>query len=486
MRALRTALAVAIAALVGAAPAEASLLQISSDPFTNPTSQHATEVEPDVSASGSTLIAAFQSGRFVDGGSSDIGYARSTDGGTTWTDGFLPGLTVFQGGGTNARISDPAVAYDARYHVWLIVSLSVTNTALSPTVLVSRSTDSGVTWGKPVTVVKNADQGLDKPWIACDNTSKSPYYGRCYVPFDDNSLGDVMETSTSTNGGVTWGAALKPGNKVEKGYGGQPVIQPNGTVIIPALLCCTGNIGLVRDYESTNGGASWTAPLHNVVVTTHTVAGPVRVTPFPSEQADHAGRLYAAWQSCQFRTNCSSNDIVFSTTTNGSTWTAVKRIPIDPVTSTVDHFLPTLAVDPATSGATAHLALTYYFFPNVDCTYLTCQLEVGYVSSADGGASWSTPTTLAGPMPLTWLADTNQGFMVGDYTGMAFSNGTPHPVFAAAVAPVSGNFQEGIYTWTGLLAPARGPGAIASGSGRRFTPGPGFHIAPVTLPPTVR
>ena len=107
MRALSRKLAVAAslvgASLIAAAPASASLLQISSDPFQNPTSQHATELEPSVFASGNTLIAAFQSGRYVDGGASGIGYARSANGGRTWTKGFLPKITVFQGGGTYQR-----------------------------------------------------------------------------------------------------------------------------------------------------------------------------------------------------------------------------------------------------------------------------------------------------------------------------------------------------------------------------------------------
>ena len=61
-------------------------------------------------------------------------------------------------------------------------------------------------------------------------------------------------------------------------------------------------------------------------------------------------------------------------------------------TSGVDHFIPGLAVDPATSGAGAHLALTYYFYPNAACTAATCELDVGYISSPDGGAHWSAAT----------------------------------------------------------------------------------------------
>src|SRR5580658_6975413 len=68
---------------------KAKLTRLSTDPFTNSTSQHKTEVEPDTFAWGSMIVTAFQSGRFYDGGSSDVGFATSADGGMTWKNGFL-------------------------------------------------------------------------------------------------------------------------------------------------------------------------------------------------------------------------------------------------------------------------------------------------------------------------------------------------------------------------------------------------------------
>src|SRR4051812_38520049 len=93
------AAAVALAGLaaVGPASANVALNRISSDPFTNTTSQHRTEVEPDTFAHGSTVVSAFQVGRFLNGGASDVGWARSGDGGRTWTSGFLPGMTTSSG-----------------------------------------------------------------------------------------------------------------------------------------------------------------------------------------------------------------------------------------------------------------------------------------------------------------------------------------------------------------------------------------------------
>jgi len=70
---------------------------------------------------------------------------------------------------------------------------------------------------------------------------------------------------------------------------------------------------------------------------------------------------------------------------------------------------------------------------------------VGFTSSADGGASWRGAVQLAGPLSLTWLANTNQGFMVGDYISTSFASGTARPVFASA-GPPSGALAEAMFT----------------------------------------
>src|SRR3954453_20298869 len=90
-----------IAALALAVPAAAGanvpVTKISADPFQNTTSQHATEVEPDTFSNGNTIVSAFQVGRFFKGRATAIGFSRSTDGGATWTQVFLPGLTATSG-----------------------------------------------------------------------------------------------------------------------------------------------------------------------------------------------------------------------------------------------------------------------------------------------------------------------------------------------------------------------------------------------------
>jgi hypothetical protein len=136
--------------------ANVQLTQISSDVFTNTTSQHGTEVEPDTLAVGSTIVSAFQEGRFFDDGASNIGFATSTDCGQTFTSGTLQ-ATVFSGGPYD-RASDASVAFDAKHNVWLIswLGIKAVNPAVESSfrvdVLVSRSMDGGLTFGSPVAV----------------------------------------------------------------------------------------------------------------------------------------------------------------------------------------------------------------------------------------------------------------------------------------------------------------------------------------------
>jgi len=105
-------------------------------------------------------------------------------------------------------------------------------------------------------------------------------------------------------------------------------------------------------------------------------------------------------------------------------------------TNTVDHFMPAIAADPGSSGSSARLALFYYFYPLSNCQYVNvpevqCSPQVGYVSSADGGATWSDSATLSpGPPSLAVLPRTVA-------TGATAGNGNPDfgNVLAAAVLP---------------------------------------------------
>jgi hypothetical protein len=95
-------------------------------------------------------------------------------------------------------------------------------------------------------------------------------------------------------------------------------------------------------------------------------------------------------------------------------------------------------VDPNTSGATAKLALTYLYYPNTNCTVDTCQLDVGFVRSSNAGTTWTAKTQMAGPMTMSRLPQTSQGYMIGDFISTAFvatsAGNAPMSFFAQALA----------------------------------------------------
>jgi hypothetical protein len=447
--AIGLAAAFVLAASPSAAAADRGNVQISDDPFTNATSQHRTEVEPDTFAFGGTWVSAFQVGRFFDGGASDIGFATTRDDGERAQRGFLPGVTTFsQPAGPYDRASDASVAFDLRHHVWLISFLAIHQPPGQRTgvvdVLASRSRD-GVHWDLPVPVA-TLNTFLDKNWTVCDNSPRSPHFGSCYTEFDIATQRDLEQMTTSVDGGLSWGAPRATADAVH-GLGGQPLVQPNGRVVVP--FEGVGATRGMRAFTSDDGGQTWSASVVISLIAAHRVAGgAVRTSPLPTAELDARGNLYVVWQDCRFEAQCGFNDMVFSTSRDGTTWSAVRRIPANPVGANVDHFIPGLGVDRFSSGDDARLALTYYFFPAANCTVATCQLRVAFLTSRNGGESWSRPQVLTGAMSLSWVPVTNQGFMVADYISTSFTGGSQaRPAFAVASAPEApGTFRQGMFT----------------------------------------
>ena len=492
----RAILAITLAVLfslasTGLAFASVPIVQISAnDPYTNTTSQHQTEVEPDTFAFGSTIVSTFQVGRFTDGGSSNVGWATNASGGASgsWTNGFLPGTTVFATPpGPYNRVSDPAVAFDAAHNTWMISTLGLTvsgTSVLGAAVLVSLSINGGTTWSNPVVVhAASGSENLDKNWIVCDDTSNPSTSGHCYVEWDDNGAGNLIHMSTSINGGTSWGAQQNTANNAT-GLGGQPVVQANGTVIVPIN---NANETAVLAFTSTNGGTSWGSTVTVAGIAHHTEDGSLRSGALITAEIDGAGTVYVVWSDSRFERGGRANDLVMSTSTNGTSWTAVTRIPADPVGSGVDHFIPGIAVDRSTSGTTAHLVVAFYYYPVSKCSSSTCQLDVGYVSSTTGGSSWSSTTNITGPMTLSWLPNTTQSRMVGDYISADFAGGTvAFPAFAVASAPTGGTdcSTAGVTCHEAIFSVVSGLASLARGAnsslGDRVLSSSSVSSAPLT------
>ncbi len=407
--------------------------RISRDRLRGAGAQHASQAEPDSFAWGSKVVATFQVGRYVDGGAQAIGFAVSSDAGRTWRSGILPLLTfASKPRGPFPRASDPVVAYDDLHRVWLIATLAigVEDTAL----LISRSSD-GLHWSAPVTAARkpNSPESIlfDKEWIACDNWASSPFRGRCYLSYSDIE-NQRLATQHSADGGSTWSAPVaSPDNAGRRGVRGpaapgpQPVALPDGTVVIP-----------IHDLEemvvvrSTDGGASF-SPAIRVAAVSASYSPGLRAPPLPSAEVGADGAIALVWSDCSFRVGCPANDIVLTTSRDGLSWTPPAVIPL----GGGDHVLPGVGADPVRPG---RLALTYY-------TRTGGRLEVGFVSSLDGGATWTRRLRLSPErMPFRRIAVAG-GAMVGDYISTSFAAGRAVPVFTLAQSRLRGRFRQATY-----------------------------------------
>jgi hypothetical protein len=406
--------------------------QISTDPYRTTFGQHATQVEPDTASWGSTVVAVFQSDRVFDGGAANTGFAVSTNAGRTWKHGFLPGTTVFaQPKGSWPRVSDPSVAYDAVHGTWVAVSLAFTDN--SSAFLVSRSAD-GLHWQLPVTT--NLRQGfvLDKQWVACDNGASSPYRGHCYLSYDDLGSSVEIKTQVSADGGAGWSAPAAapglPGHASILGSwapGVQPVVRPDGVVVIPYL-----DETQMAEIRSLDGGATWLPATGIALVRYRGVQG-LRVSPMPSAEVDAGGTIYLAWADCSSRAGCRSNDLRIARSADGVTWGAPVTVP----THATDVELPGIAADPTASG---RIAVAYY-------TVRGRQLNVSFVASRTGGTTWTKPQRLnSRSVDIGWIASTSQGSMVGDYISTSFAGGRAVPVFALALRRRGATLRESMFS----------------------------------------
>lgn len=418
------------------AAAGIGLTQLSFDPYTNSDAQHETEMETNIVAHGNTLVTGYHIARLETGGVTNIGWAVSNDAGTTWQHQALPNTTTYAGGPLS-YITDPVVAYDAKHSTWMI---SYSGGGGSQNAIrVSLSTDDGKTFGNPILVATGPEP--DKNWTTCDNYPQSPHYGNCYTEYDDNSSG-VIYMSKSTDGGKTWEPSKTSADQLQ-GIAGQPTVMPNGRVIVPIS---NSDFSQFYVFYSDDGGNTWSASQQIQTPQTAPARAGLRQDPNPSVTIDATGKLYLTWYDCRFETQCNANGLVLSTSTDGTTWTAPTRINAFPASASLSHIFPGIGADPSRNGK---LGLVFYTVSAGACLTdeTACQIDAYYTSSTDSGATWATPSHLAGPMQPQWISTTQRGRLIGDYTGMAFLNGIAFPTFSVAMQPTTLPYRQGVYTF---------------------------------------
>jgi hypothetical protein len=223
------------------------------------------------------------------------------------------------------------------------------------------------------------------------------------------------------------------------------------------------NVAELVAIRSADGGVTFTAASTISDMHWHRPTE-MRALPLPSAEADAAGTIWVAWHDCRFRgslCNLSTfpNDPVMTSSPDGLSWAPLRQVPFDLETNSVNHLLPGLGADQNTAGASTTLALVYYFYSNWPCNATTnlCQIHAGFAYSADAGETWAYRELTEVAMSPLWLANTNQGRMVGDYFMTAFTpDGEPHPVYAIGHLPYGADFDEAMYTGGAIQPPTGG------------------------------
>src|SRR5262245_6372305 len=403
--------------------------RLSRDPYTTPSSQHETEVEPDSLTVGRTTVAAFQVGRRVDGGADNIGFAVSTDNGRTWRSGLLPGLTQESvPPGLHVRASDPVVGYDATTRTWLISTLAIQSQITRLTI--SRSSD-GFTWSNPVTAIEGFSPSavvFDKNWVVCDNGAASPKRGRCYLVYTDTVRDGSLAVLTSTDGGASWSSPVPIA--VTDAVGAIPVVRPTGELVV--VFNWGGR--RIGSSISRDGGLSFSAVVEVAEIQVNSPRG-LRFFPLPAADVDSSGRVWVTWHDCRFDPGCDVNSVLLSSSPDGTAWGAPVAI-----TSGRNAFIPAIGIHPRTG----RVAVAYYVVrPGGG-------VDAELVQSAGRGVRFGAPRRLsAQTMRTQWMPNTVSGRMLADYISVHYAADRPLVAWVLASEPIGSRLRQAVYATLG-------------------------------------
>jgi hypothetical protein len=414
------------------------------------------------------------------------------DGGTTWQNVAIPGISRCTGG-TADNGADPWLAF-APDGVLYAESFS------GGTIDMSRSLDGGLTWGGPITV-SDPSEDADRGSVTADPGNSNLVYAAWNVGIFGGT--PAVKFARSTDGGQIW----EPNRAIYTAPAGNLVWNakveplPDGSLVcLFTELVLTGYAKKVPQYNfalsvtrSTDKGQTWSAP-------TKVLTQMPRGDPNPQDQvwwagvtdpdngngieavgAFHStavdprnGNLYAVWTDARF-SGGRYDGIAFSRSTDGGvTWSApiqVNQTPANIPAPDRQAWYPTVAV-----AADGTIGVCYYDLRFNDAgkgcltDYWLVQCPASKASTEP--ASWANETRLTGAsfdieQAATWNLGGAYAYFLGDYQGLApVGNG-----FAAVWAQPYGGSPDHILFRSLNASPMASQSDAGLGGGLPNTPG---------------
>lgn len=412
------------------------------------------------------------------------GFSVSKDGGKSWTSGFMP-----PSAGASETLGDPSVGVD-RHGVFYFANLAG-DAKGKVTIQVNKSTDGGSTWSDGVIVQQ--DSGADKEWLAVGPDPASKNRDNLYVTWTSfQSTACELRMGRSFDGGITWDARTiyiptadpNPTHPQNCLTFTNPVVDAiTGSLYIPFLHFSNSDQDFIQMLISDDGGntfrfATFNAPgapnptvmpvtqpgefteCGATLIAPHTLALNLRLTVHDAVRASPGitglprfvnasrmtlqpaiaarnGKLYLAWAnstSLIFGDPNGQSNILFMTSDDGgNTWT--NPIEVNPRVSTdTHHVLPALAIDQDPNS----VHITYY------TQHANGTIDLDMANSHDQGASFPAdrtvrvtstsfnlpPTNIPIPSSSNPFATTNYDrqiaacYALGEYQSVTTANGT--------------------------------------------------------------
>ena len=374
------------------------------------------------------------------------GFFASGDGGTTWTHVCSPGS-----GGEG----DPIVGYDLN-------NVAHAGGIQSGSVVGFTSTNNGMTWSAPTTII-TAKLGYlaDKPWMEIDTNSGSATKNNIYVSttqFAPNSNSQIW-ASHSTDGGKTWTSVAVSSLATFPGHVNQfsdLAVGSDGTVYLNWINCpttgslgdCGGTVSNIMFSKSTDGGNTWSK--ESIVGTVTLVPDATgccfygslpntseRVSNIPSNGALGSGSTATVYVAAYSWSGTQMQQEVFTSTNGGSTWGAA--VKVNPTSTKGDQFFQWLNVNSAGT-----IAVTWLDRRN-DTSNVSYQPFFAF--SKNKGASFGKGHALSSKLSNPNKDGFGGGFM-GDYTGNAWNGAKT--LYQSYMDTTTGTCQDFV---TGVLFP---------------------------------